>query len=153
MQESTLFTGSVRENIVLGREGVDDAELMRVTDLSGAHEFLGQIANGYDLRLSDRGEGLSGGQRQAIAVARALAGSPRIVLLDEPTSAMDAQTEAALIQRLQIELKDRTLVLITHRPQLVSLVSRIILLDKGGVVADGPRDEVMAKLQRPRAVA
>ncbi|RYY25479.1 MAG: type I secretion system permease/ATPase [Sphingomonadales bacterium] len=153
MQESTLFTGSVRENIVLGREGVDDEELMRVADLSGAHQFLGTIANGYDLRLSDRGEGLSGGQRQAIAVARALAGSPKIVLLDEPTSAMDAQTETALIHRLQTELKDRTLVLITHRPQLVSLVSRIILLDKGRVIADGPRDEVLAKLQRPRVVA
>ncbi len=153
MQESTLFTGSVRENIGLGREGVDDDEMMRVADLAGAHQFLGQIANGYDLRLSDRGEGLSGGQRQAIAIARALAGSPKIVLLDEPTSAMDQQTESTLIGRLSAELKDRTLVLITHRPQLVQLVSRIILLDKGRVVADGPRDEVMAHLQRPRAVA
>ncbi|RYD66178.1 MAG: ATP-binding cassette domain-containing protein, partial [Sphingomonadales bacterium] len=153
MQESTLFTGSVRENIVLGRTHIDDEEMVRVADLSGAHQFLGQIANGYDLRLSDRGEGLSGGQRQAIAVARALAGSPRIVLLDEPTSAMDQQTETTLIERLSTELKDRTLVLITHRPQLVQLVTRIILLDKGRVVADGPRDEVMSRLQRPRAVA
>ena len=153
MQESTLFTGSVRENIVLGREGMDDEEMVRAADISGAHQFLGQIANGYDLRLADRGEGLSGGQRQAIAIARALAGSPKIVLLDEPTSAMDQQTEVALIGRLATELKDRTLVLITHRPQLVQLVSRIILLDKGRVIADGPRDEVMARLQRPRAVA
>lgn len=153
MQESTLFTGSVRENIVLGREQVDDAEMLRVAELTGAHAFLGQIANGYDLRLADRGEGLSGGQRQAIAIARALAGSPKVVLLDEPTSAMDQQTESALIQRLATELKDRTLVLITHRPQLVALVTRIILLDKGRVIADGPRDEILARLQRPRAVA
>ncbi len=153
MQESTLFTGSVRENIVLGREHVDDEEMLRVSELAGAHAFLGQIANGYDLRLADRGEGLSGGQRQAIAIARALAGRPMVVLLDEPTSAMDQQTESALIQRLATELKDRTLVLITHRPQLVALVTRIILLDKGRVIADGPRDEILARLQRPRAVA
>ncbi|HEX8302690.1 type I secretion system permease/ATPase [Sphingomonas sp.] len=153
MQDSALLTGTVRENISLGREGVDDEEVFRVAQVSGLHQYLGQIANGYDLRLADRGEGLSGGQRQSIAIARALAGSPRIVLLDEPSSAMDQQTEAMLIQQLQEELKGRTLVLITHRPQLVQLVERIILLDKGRVVADGPRDQIMAQLQRPRAVA
>ncbi|RYD88386.1 MAG: ATP-binding cassette domain-containing protein, partial [Sphingomonadales bacterium] len=153
MQDSTLFTGTVRENITLGRDGVDDAEMLRVSEIAGAHQFLGQIANGYDLRLSDRGEGLSGGQRQAIAIARALAGSPRIMLLDEPSSAMDQQSEALLIERLNAELKGRSLVLITHRPSLVQLVTRIILLDKGRVVADGPRDEVLARLQPARAVA
>lgn len=153
MQESTLFTGTVRENIILGRDHVDDEEMLRASELAGAHQFLGQIANGYDLRLSDRGEGLSGGQRQAIAIARALAGKPKIVVLDEPSSAMDQQSEAALIERLNTELKGRTLVMITHRPSLVQLVSRIILLDKGRVVADGPRDEVLARLQPARAVA
>ncbi|HEX8579856.1 MAG TPA: type I secretion system permease/ATPase [Allosphingosinicella sp.] len=149
LQESVLLTGSVRENIILGRAHVDDEEMLRATHLSGTHQFMGQIANGYDLRLADRGEGLSGGQRQSIAIARALAGRPPIVLFDEPTSAMDTQTETALIQRLQEELKDRTVVLITHRPPLLALVKRILLIDKGKVAMDGPRDEVMKQLTRP----
>ncbi|MEA3048851.1 MAG: ATP-binding cassette, subfamily bacterial LapB [Sphingomonadales bacterium] len=153
LQESVLLTGSVRENIVLGREEVDDEELLRASDLSGTHGFIGQVANGYDLRLADRGEGLSGGQRQSIALARALAGRPRIVLFDEPTSAMDSQSETALLQRLQGELKDRTLVLITHRPPLLALVSRILLIERGRVVADGPRDEVLKRITQPQAPA
>ncbi|HEX8584976.1 MAG TPA: type I secretion system permease/ATPase [Allosphingosinicella sp.] len=149
LQESVLLTGSVRENIVLGRSHVDDEEMLRATHLSGTHQFMGQIANGYDLRLADRGEGLSGGQRQSIALARALAGRPPIVVFDEPTSAMDTQTETGLIQRLQEELKDRTVVLITHRPPLLALVKRIILIDKGKVALDGPRDDVMKQLTKP----
>jgi ATP-binding cassette subfamily C protein LapB len=153
MQESVLLTGSVRENIILGRSHIDDEEMLRATHLSGTHQFMGQIANGYDLRLADRGEGLSGGQRQSIALARALAGRPPIVLFDEPTSAMDTQTETALIQRLQEELKDRTVVLITHRPPLLALVKRIILVDKGKIAMDGPRDDVMKQLTRPASKA
>ncbi|HEY5722239.1 MAG TPA: type I secretion system permease/ATPase [Allosphingosinicella sp.] len=148
LQESVLLTGSVRENIVLGRRHVDDEEMLRASELSGTHQFMGAIANGYDLRLADRGEGLSGGQRQSIALARALAGRPRLVIFDEPSSAMDNQTENALIQRLQTELKDRTLLLITHRPPLLALVSRIMLIDKGKVVANGPRDEVLKQITR-----
>jgi ATP-binding cassette subfamily C protein LapB len=148
LQESVLLTGSVRENIGLGRAHVDDEELLRSSELSGTHQFMGSIANGYDLRLADRGEGLSGGQRQSIALARALAGRPPVLVFDEPTSAMDAQTETALIQRLREELKDRTLVLITHRPPLLALVSRIMLIDKGKVAMDGPRDEVLKQITR-----
>ncbi|HEX8222687.1 MAG TPA: type I secretion system permease/ATPase [Allosphingosinicella sp.] len=148
LQESVLLTGSVRENIGLGRGHVDDEELLRASELSGTHQFMGTIANGYDLRLADRGEGLSGGQRQSIALARALAGKPPVLVFDEPTSAMDSQTETALIQRLQEETKGRTLVLITHRPPLLALVSRIMLVDKGRVVMDGPRDEVLKQITR-----
>jgi ATP-binding cassette, subfamily C, bacterial LapB len=148
LQESVLLTGSVRENIGLGRAHVDDEELLRASELSGTHQFMGQIANGYDLRLADRGEGLSGGQRQSIALARALAGRPPVLVFDEPTSAMDSQTETALIQRLQEELKGRTLLLITHRPPLLALVSRIMLVERGKVVADGPRDEVLKQITR-----
>jgi ATP-binding cassette subfamily C protein LapB len=151
MQESVLLTGSVRENIQLGRPQVPDEELLRVCQISGTHQFMGQIANGYDLRLADRGEGLSGGQKQSIAIARALAGRPPIMVMDEPSSAMDAQTEGALIQRLQEEFKGRTLILITHRPPLLQLVQRIILLDQGKVVSDGPRDNVLKQIMRPKA--
>jgi ATP-binding cassette subfamily C protein LapB len=148
LQESVLLTGSVRENIGLARGHVDDEELLRASELSGTHSFMGTIANGYDLRLADRGEGLSGGQRQSIALARALAGKPPVLVFDEPTSAMDAQTETALLGRLREELKDRTLVLITHRPPLLALVSRIMLIEKGRVAIDGPRDEVLKQITR-----
>src|SRR3954469_16422163 len=151
LQESVLLSGTVRDNIGLGRGHVDDEELLRAANLSGTHGFIGQIANGYDLRLADRGEGLSGGQRQSIALARALAGSPPILVFDEPTSAMDTQSEMGLIQRLQEELRDRTVVIVTHRPPLLQLVSRIIIVERGRIVADGPRDEVMKRLTRPRA--
>ena len=153
LQESVLLTGSVRENIALGRDGVDDAEMLRATELSGTHQFIGQIANGYDLKLADRGEGLSGGQRQSIAIARALAGRPPVLVFDEPTSAMDAQTETALLQRLQKELEGRTLVLITHKVPLLALVKRIMVVERGRIVADGPRDQVLKQLSGPRAAA
>lgn len=148
MQESVLLTGSVRDNITLGRAGIDDEAMVRAAQMSGTHDFMGQIANGYDLRLADRGEGLSGGQRQSIALARALADKPPILVFDEPSSAMDSQTETGLIARLQAELKGRTLVLITHRPPLLALCDRIILLDQGRVVADGPRDQTLKQITR-----
>jgi ATP-binding cassette subfamily C protein LapB len=149
LQESVLLSGTVRDNIGLARAAVDDEELLRAADLSGTHAFMGQIANGYDLKLADRGEGLSGGQRQSIALARALAGRPALLVFDEPSSAMDAQTETALIQRLDQELNGRTLILITHRPPLLQLVSRILLIERGRLVGDGPRDEILKQLVRP----
>lgn len=146
LQEPALFSGSIRENIVLERPFVDDEEMLRASRVSGTDLFVSRISNGYDLTLVDRGEGLSGGQRQSIAIARALAGKPPIVVMDEPSSAMDAQTEADLINRLEDELKGRTLVVVTHRQPLLKLVDRIIIMDRGKVVADGPRDKVLAKL-------
>jgi ATP-binding cassette, subfamily C, bacterial LapB len=153
MQDSLLLSGSVRENIALGREDIDDNELIRAATLSGTHQFMGQIANGYDLKLADRGEGLSGGQRQSIAIARALAGAPPIMLFDEPSSAMDQQTEAALLDRLQGELEGRTFIVITHRTPFLRLVRRVIIVDRGKIVADGPRDQILAKLNRPKVAA
>jgi ATP-binding cassette, subfamily C, bacterial LapB len=152
LQEPVLLSGSVRENIALDREGVDDDEMLRVSEISGTHGFIGQLANGYDLQLADRGEGLSGGQRQAISLARALAGKPPILIFDEPTSAIDNQSEQQLIGRLNTELKGRTFIVITHRPALLALVERVILIDGGKVVQDGPRDRVLESL-RPKTPA
>lgn len=150
LQDTVLLSGTVRDNIVLDRAHVDDEELLRVARLSGTHDFMGRLANGYELRLADRGDSLSGGQRQSIAVARALAGKPSILLLDEPTSAMDTQTEMALIDRLQSEMADRTALIITHRLPLLKLVSRIIVMDQGKVIADGPRDAVLKQITQPQ---
>jgi ATP-binding cassette subfamily C protein LapB len=153
MQESLLLSGSVRENIALGRHGIGDDEMIEAATLSGTHQFMGQIANGYDRKLADRGEGLSGGQRQSIAIARALAAKPKVLVFDEPTSAMDQQTESGLLDRLDSELKDRTFLVITHRTPLLRLVSRVIIMDRGKIIADGPRDQILAKLNRPKVAA
>lgn len=148
LQEPALFSGSIRENIALGRPEVDDEEMLRAARVSGTDLFASRIPRGYDMRLVDRGEGLSGGQRQSIAIARALAGKPPVLVMDEPTSAMDAQTEADLIARLKDELKGRTLIAVTHRQPLLALVDRVIIVEGGKIRADGPRDAVLAQLAK-----
>ena len=155
LQESVLLSGTIRENIILERDGIDDTEMLRVAHLSGTHEFIGSIANGYDLKLADRGDSLSGGQRQSIALARALAGRPPVLVFDEPTSAMDSTSEAQLLQRLEGEAEGRTVLLITHRPALLRLATRIVVVEAGRIVVDGPRNEVLRRQQqqsRPTSV-
>jgi ATP-binding cassette, subfamily C, bacterial LapB len=147
LQDVVLFSGSVRDNITLG-DDIPDDEIIRAARLTGVHDMLGHIPNGYDLMLADRGEGLSGGQRQALSITRALVRRPPILIMDEPTSAMDARSEAALIARLQTELRGRTLLLCTHRPAVLALVDRVAVVDGGRVVADGPRDEMIKRLQK-----
>jgi len=97
--------------------------------------------------VGERGSTLSGGQRQAISIARALLRDPRILVMDEPSSSMDAQSEALLLQRLKFFLDAKTLVLITHRPSLLELVDRLVVIDDGRVVADGPKEAIMRQLQ------
>ena len=150
MQDVFLLTGSVRDNIALGRAHVDDEEMVRAASVTGTHSFMANLTNGYDLKLADRGEGLSGGQRQSIALARALAGNPAILLLDEPSSAFDAGNEAILIRNLRGEVNGKTLVVVTHRPPVLALVDRIIIMESGRVSADGPRDEILKRITGPR---
>lgn len=145
LQDNSLLTGTIRDNIELSRNP-DDDELHRVAALAGAQEFISTLPYGYELRLSDRGEGLSGGQRQSIALARALYGQPPIMLLDEPTSSIDTETEGGLIERLKGELAGRTLILITHRPSLLALVDRVILMSRGRIVVDGTPDQISQKI-------
>ncbi len=147
MQDNVLIAGSVRDNICVERPDVDHDEMIRAASLSGTHAFMGQIANGYDLRLADRGDGLSGGQRQSISIARALAGRPPILVFDEPSSAMDGQSETDLIGRMQPEVEGRTLLLITHRLSLLRLVERVVVLDRGRIVADGARETILQRLR------
>lgn len=146
-QDNVLITGTIRDNIQLGRDGIGDEEMLRASQISGAHDFISQIPAGYDLRLADRGEGLSGGQRQAIAMARALAGSPPVLILDEPTSSVDTDTENRLIKNLKTEFAGRTLILITHRPSMLALVDRVIVLARGRVVMDGPTQQVVNRVR------
>ena len=139
LQDTWLFSGTVRENIAIGANRPRDAEVLDAARLAGVDDFIARHPMGYDLPIAERGEGLSGGQRQAITLARALIGRPPVMLLDEPTSAMDVQNEAAVIRRLRDELAARTVVVITHRTSLLDLVDRVIVIEDGRVVLDGPK--------------
>jgi ATP-binding cassette, subfamily C, bacterial LapB len=145
-QDITLFYGSVRDNIVLGAPYADDAAVLRAAAISGVTEFVNRLPNGFDLRVGERGEGLSGGQRQAIAIARAELLAPPVLLLDEPSSAMDNRSEEQFKIRLAAHLEGRTLVVVTHRASLLTLVNRLIVIDQGRIVADGPKEQVLAAL-------
>ncbi|OUD12697.1 ABC transporter [Thioflexithrix psekupsensis] len=145
-QEGQLFYGSIRDNITLANPRISETQMKQAAELAGVTEFVNSHPQGFDGLLGERGEGLSGGQRQAILLARALIWQPPIVLLDEPTAAMDNGTEERLKQRLHEFLKSRTLILMTHRPSLLSLVDYLIVLDAGRVVASGPKNQVIEAL-------
>ncbi|MBF0426804.1 MAG: ATP-binding cassette domain-containing protein, partial [Magnetococcales bacterium] len=145
-QEPLLFFGTARENITLGHPFADDAELLRAITLAGADLFIGRHPHGVDMPIGEGGKGLSGGQRQAIAIARALVANPPLLLLDEPTSAMDSGAEERFKHNLAAILPGKTLLLVTHKASLLSLVERLILLEEGRILADGPRDEVLRQL-------
>jgi ATP-binding cassette, subfamily C, bacterial LapB len=145
-----LFSGTVRDNLLIGAGGADDAALLRAAQLAGLDEHLRRHPLGFDLPVGERGEALSGGQRQAVALARALVTDPPILLLDEPTHAMDHSSEERLKARLAGELKDRTLVVITHRESLLALVDKLLIIDNAKVMAYGPKDAVLQALAEGR---
>ncbi|CAJ95487.1 ABC-type bacteriocin/lantibiotic exporter [Cupriavidus necator] len=145
-QDVMLFSGTLRDNIVMGAPYTDDEAVLRAARLGGVSDFVDRLPDGYHLRLGERGEGLSGGQRQAIAIARAELLQPPLLLLDEPSSAMDNRTEEQFKARLALALGGRTLILVTHRGSLLSLVDRLIVMDQGRIVADGPKAEVLNAL-------
>lgn len=145
LQDNWLFSGSLRENIAIGVPRATDADILEASKIAGVDAFVARMPEGYDLAISERGEGLSGGQRQAIALARTLLARAPVLILDEPTSAMDAMTEKSVVNRLKPHVADRTVILVTHRPALFELVDRVIVLQDGKVVADGPRDAILGK--------
>ncbi|MES2907039.1 MAG: type I secretion system permease/ATPase [Pseudomonadota bacterium] len=148
VQESDLFFGSVRDNIVLGAPSANAETLIRAAKLAGVNDFVAQHPKGFDMPVGERGQYLSGGQRQAVALARAFLLKPRILFLDEPSSSMDMATERQLIQRLEEALEpSQTFIVATHRYSMLSLVNRLIVVDAGRVVADGPKDAVLKALQ------
>jgi len=146
-QSPQLFFGSVRQNITMGHETAPDSAVLKAAELSGVMEFLRDSQAGLDTQVGERGEALSGGQRQAVAIARALLYDPPILILDEPTASMDPASENRLKKRLHELCKDKTTILITHKGAMLSLVDKLILLDRGRLVAYGPKDEVIRKLQ------
>lgn len=152
-QEPRLFYGTLRDNVLMGRPHASHDELLAIAKQTGLDRMAAAHPMGYDLPVGEGGGLLSGGQRQLVALARCLVTRPRILLMDEPTSSMDAQAEVGFIQHLKEAVGDRTLIVVTHRPALLDLVSRIIVMDAGRVLADGPKAAVLAALsgQRPAA--
>ena len=153
LQDIWLMSGTVRENIALGGDDPTDDEIIAAAQLAGVHDFVAQHPDGYAMMLRERGAGLSGGQRQAIAVARALVGNPPILLLDEPTSATDVPSEQALIERLKRIPQGRTVVIVTHRPSMLALVDRMIVIEQGKVIADGPKAQILSQAAQPPSAA
>lgn len=149
-QDINLFYGSLKENIALGTPFADDQMILAAAEIAGVTEFADRHPRGFDMLIGERGESLSGGQRQAVGIARAMLNDPPILLLDEPSSAMDHQSEEGLKTRLRKFASAKTLVLVSHRTALLDLVDRLIVIDNGRIVADGPKQQVVEALQSGR---
>ncbi|HTK59518.1 MAG TPA: type I secretion system permease/ATPase [Sphingomicrobium sp.] len=146
-QDAELFSGTVRDNLMLGAAKADDQQLIDAVVRSGADIFLSRDAAGFDRPVGERGALLSGGQKSLLVLARALVTPSKLLFLDEPTGAMDTQTELYFIEKLKGALaKDQALIVSTHRHNMLSICDRLIVIDSGKIVADGPRDQVLGKL-------
>lgn len=149
-QDTTLFYGTLRDNIAIGAPYADDAAVMAAAEAAGLTDFINRHPDGFDMMIGERGDSLSGGQRQGVAIARAFLMDPPILLLDEPTSSMDFSSEQQFKERLKIAGAHKTVLIVTHRNSLLDLATRVIVVDDGRVVADGPRDQVIQALQSGR---
>lgn len=146
-QDVTLFQGTLRENIELARPNITDAQLVAAAERAGLSDWINRHPRGFEMPIAERGDSVSGGQKRCIALARALVTEPDILIMDEPTGGTDLTTERLVIDQLSDYLENRTLLLVTHRNSLLTLVNRILVVDSGQVVADGDRDTVIAALR------
>src|SRR5205085_4466576 len=141
-QDPFLFSATVRENITFGAPELTDEEIVAVARLAQAHEFVERLPQGYDTVIGERGITLSGGQRQRLAIARALAVDPRVLILDDATASVDATTEARIRLGLREAMKGRTTLIIAHRLSTIALADEIVVLDDGRIAARGTHDEL-----------
>jgi ATP-binding cassette subfamily C protein LapB len=153
LQGADLFHGTIRTNIALADPGAPDEDVIAAARAAGALEWILKLPKGFETLVRERGAGLSGGQRQSVALARALFRSPRIVLLDEPTSDMDLLTEQHVVRSMKAALKDCTIVAISHRPAVLALVDRLIVMEGGRVILDGKKADVLRELEARRTAA
>ncbi|MBK4716663.1 MULTISPECIES: type I secretion system permease/ATPase [Tenebrionibacter/Tenebrionicola group] len=152
-QEPKLMFGTLRDNLLMGAPYASDADMMRVAALTGVNEIVARHPMGYGMTIGEKGETLSGGQKQAIALARAILAEPDVLLLDEPTSGMDMGSERMVLQALEPIMVGRTVVIVTHRPAILKYVDRVIVMDDGMKVADGPKEEIVRLLNEGRIPA
>jgi ATP-binding cassette subfamily B protein len=151
-EDTFLFNDTVRNNIAFAKPDADQATVERAARLAGAHEFILQLPNGYDTPIGERGFSLSGGQRQRLAIARAIVADPRVLVLDDATSAVDPSKEHEIRDAMQTVMKGRTTIVIAHRPGTIALADRIVFIDDGGVAAVGQHRELLETSQRYREV-
>ena len=144
-QDSWLFSGSIQDNITSGRSKFTDEEVLEVSKISTADEFISQIPQGYDFEIKEKGVGLSGGQKQALCLARSILNRPNLIVLDEPTSSMDQQTEAKVVENLNNFLRNKTLIAITHRNALLSICDRVLVVEGGKIIADSTPEQLGVK--------
>ena len=145
-QNAVLFFGTLRENITIGAPYAEDNQILQAAEVGLLSDLVNRHPRGFDMLVGERGEFLSGGQRQCVAIARAALMSPSILLFDEPTSAMDFSTESAFIQKMETFAENKTMVVVTHRMSLLALAKRVIVMDQGRIVADGPKEAVLEAL-------
>ena len=145
LQDSWLFSGTIRENIQMGFHEYDDEHVLRVCKIAGVDDFIGSNPKGYDLEIRERGLGLSGGQKQTINLARSLLHDPKILLLDEPTSSMDQASEAKVVKALQDACADKTMIIVTHRNPILKMVDRVFVFENGNIIADQTPDQLGVK--------
>ncbi len=149
-QDVYLFSASLRDNIAISNPQASDEDVLQAARLSGAHDFISRHPLGYDAPAGEHGGFLSGGQRQSLAFARTILAAPNLLIGDEPTNAMDMQSENNFMQYVRNNMEGKTFILITHKHNMLPLVDRLILMDQGKILMDGPRDEVIKKLQGPK---
>ncbi len=147
-QDSSLFYGTLRENITLGMAHAEDHAVIEAAQIAGVTDFANLHPSGFDMQVGERGERLSGGQRQSVSIARALLRDPPVLIMDEPSNAMDNTTEERFKSRLSGWIEGKTLVLVTHRASLLTLVDRVIVMDNGKIIADGPKERVLEALKQ-----
>ena len=145
LQDTVLFHGTIAENIAFGRPGASREEIIKAAELANAHEFISKMAQGYDTMVGERGSTLSGGQRQRIGIARVMVRNNPILLLDEPTAALDTESEKLVIEALERLMKGRTVITIAHRLTTIRDADQIIVISGGVVAESGTHDELMAK--------
>jgi ATP-binding cassette subfamily C protein LapB len=145
LQDSWLFSGTVRENIQMGFNEYDDQHVLEVCKIAGVDDFVGSHPKGYDLEIRERGIGLSGGQKQAINLARSLLHDPKVLLLDEPTSSMDQGSEKKVVDSLKEVCVNKTMLIVTHRNPILVMVDRVLILENGQIVADQTPEQLGMK--------
>ena len=145
LQETVLFRGTIRENIAYGRPGASNEEVIAAAKVANADEFISRMPHGYDSMVGERGDTLSGGQRQRIGIARAIVRNSPIMILDEPTAALDTESERQVIEGLKHLMKGRTVIMIAHRLSTISDANKIIVLKDGVVAEEGSPDELLAR--------
>jgi len=150
-QDTQLFYGTLRQNLMLSNLSITDSKVLEVLKTIGLYELVAKHPRGLDMHLSEAGGGISGGQQQLVAIARLMLRDPVYVFMDEPTSHMDAQTEALVLSALELWLNGRTVLLSSHRTQLLRLVNRVVVFERGSILADGSRDDFVRSLRAERS--